>query len=98
VYTIIRRYEGVDKGKMEAAIGRVESELKPRIQQARGFVGYYLILGDDDTVATISVFEDRETAEASAREVREWVQENVADAVPNAPQVTQGDVRIGAER
>ena len=42
-------------------------------------------------LATISVFESEDAAEESTAAAATWVQENMAQLVPNPPQVTKGD-------
>jgi hypothetical protein len=43
-------------------------------------------------MVSTSLFEDRAGAEASTERARDWVAENLADVLPNPPQVTAGEV------
>jgi hypothetical protein len=96
VYTVIRRYQGVDQARIPESVERARAELAPRLKSTRGFVGYYLI-GDGNTVASISVFEDRESAEESTRAVAQWVRANLLDILPNPPEIIAGDVLLRVE-
>jgi hypothetical protein len=90
MYATIRRYEGVTD---PAEAGRrVEEGFVPLISGLPGFVAYYWIDAGDSVMASTSVFEDRAGAEASTETAANWVRENIAELLPNPPQVTTGEV------
>jgi hypothetical protein len=45
----------------------------------------------DGVLATITVYETEDAAESSTAAAATWVQENLANLVPNRPRVTAGE-------
>ena len=89
MHTVIRRYQGVtDTGEVAR---RAVTEFAPQLRDAPGFQGYWVVDAGNGVLATISVFESEEAAEESTAAAATWVQENLAQLVPNPPQVTKGD-------
>jgi hypothetical protein len=89
-YAAVRRYEGViDPGE---AGRRVAEGFVPIIEAIPGFVGYRWIDAGNGVMVSVSVFEDQSGAEESTRRAASWVAENLAELLPNAPQVTAGEV------
>ncbi len=97
MYAAIRRYQ-VDPGSVDELIRRVQTGFVPRIRQVRGFVDYYLLDDGNGTVASLSVYADRAGEEESVRLAAEFVQQQLADLIPNPPEVTAGEVRIHEAR
>jgi hypothetical protein len=96
MHTVIRRYQGV-VDSAEVARRAVE-EFAPLLRERPGFQGYWAIDAGGGVLATITVFESEEAAADSTAAAATWVQENMANLVPNAPQVTAGTTTgIGAE-
>lgn len=58
----------------------------PIIKQAPGFKT------EDGHLVSVSVFDDRPSAEAANGKVREWVGANLRDALPDPPGVLAGEV------
>ena len=86
----VRRYEGITN---PAEIGRrVAEEFVPLLKELPGFVSYYWVDAGDGVMVSMSVFEDRASADASNERAAAWVAENAAEMMPNAPQVTAGTV------
>ena len=88
MHTVIRRYEGVED-TAEVARRAVE-EFGPMLRDQPGFQGYCVVDAGDGVLATISVFDTEEAAADSTTAAAGWVQENVPELIPNAPQVTSG--------
>ena len=89
MHTVIRRYQGV-QDTAEVARRAVE-EFAPQLREAPGFQGYWVVDAGNGVLATISVFDSEEAAEESTAAAATWVQENMAQLVPNPPQVTKGE-------
>src|SRR5438876_5391352 len=100
MYATVRRYEGVTDS---AEVGRQVAEgFLPLIREVPGFVAYYFVdAGDgvmvstsifEDLEATQGIFEDREGVSESNKRAADWVRENLAQLLPNAPQITAGEV------
>lgn len=95
MYAVVRRYTIKPGGARELAT-RVENEFVPILKSVPGFVSYtYLEGGQEwgrDVLATISVFANREGAEASVRAAAKWVGDNLGEFEPSQPAVTAGEV------
>lgn len=96
MYTVIRRYQGVVDGA--EVTRRAAEEFAPTLRDQPGFQGYWAIDAGDGVIATISVFDSQDAAEASTAAAATWVQENLPNQVPNPPQVTVGHtIGVSAE-
>ena len=92
MYAAIRRYEGVDRGRMEEVRRTINDDFLPTIREMPGYHGYWVIEADDMMV-TFSLFETQTDVEESTRAAAEVIREhNLQDALPNPPQVTVGEV------
>jgi len=88
MYTVIRRYEGVDDA--DEVIRRATEEFAPQLTDQPGFQGYWVVDAGGGVIASISVFDTQSAAEDSTKAAASWVQENLAELVPNSPQITAG--------
>lgn len=94
MYATVRRYEGVTD---PAEAGRRVSEgFVPLIREIPGFVAYYWVDAGGGVMASTSVFEDQAGAEGSTERAADWVRENIAELLPNPPEVTAGEVVASA--
>lgn len=90
MYATVRRYEGVTD---PAEAGRRVSESwVPLISKVPGFVSYYWADAGGGVMVSTTVFQDRAGVEESNRMAAEWVKQNLAPLMPNAPQITAGEV------
>ena len=95
MHAAVRRYKVKD---IDALVSKVESEFADQVKEIDGFVGYYVIDGDDGTAASVTVGETAEAVAESTRLAGDWVRESAADLVEGNPDVTVGEVRVRAER
>ena len=77
MYASIRRAKG-KPGSIAEAIQKTEQGFLPILSQVPGFVAYYLVDLGDDTVATVSIFQDKAGAEESSRRAQDWVKGSLA--------------------
>jgi hypothetical protein len=91
VYSTVRRYEGVtDPGE---AGRRVTESFMPLISELPGFVAYYWVDAGGGVMISTGVFQDQSSAEESDRKAADWVRDNnMAEVMPNPPQITAGEV------
>ena len=94
MHASVRRYR---VREIDAFISKVEDEFVEQIMKIDGFVGYYVIDGDDGTVASVTVGENATAVADSVRLAASWVRESAADLVEGDPEVTVGEVRVRAE-
>jgi hypothetical protein len=91
----VRRYKVND---IDALVSKIEDEFIDQIKGIDGFVGYYVIDGDDGTAASVTVGETAQAVAESTKLAGDWVRESAADLVDGKPEVTVGKVRVRAER
>ncbi|HET9918645.1 MAG TPA: hypothetical protein VFQ30_02295 [Ktedonobacteraceae bacterium] len=94
MYAAIRRYRIKNTGDIDEIVRRAQEGFVPLIKQAQGFVAYHLINAGNNTVVTFSLFQDRAGAEESTRLAANWVNQNLAQYVEGAPEVTAGEVLL----
>jgi hypothetical protein len=69
------------QGTAEEAAEIARKGMLPIFQGQPGFVRYGLALLDDGTVASVSVWETHDEAEAANATAADWVAENLADRI-----------------
>jgi hypothetical protein len=95
MHASVRRYRVRD---VDTLVSKVEDEFVDQVKEIDGFVGYYVIDGDDGTVASVTVGETAQAVAESVRLAATWVRDSIADLVEGEPEVTVGEVRVSAER
>ncbi len=93
MYATIRKYRGMRSP--QEIVKRAEKGFAPILKKLGGFQGYYVMDCGDGVMASISVFDTRESALASNEKAAAWVKANLADLVGEAkPEITAGEVRL----
>lgn len=95
MHAAVRMYRVTD---IDALVAKVESEFADQVKGVDGFVGYYVIDGDDGTAASVTVGETAAAVAESTKRAADWLRESAADLVEGSPEVTVGEVRVRAER
>jgi hypothetical protein len=95
MHASIRRYRVRD---IDALVSKVEDEFADQVKEIDGFVGYYVIDGDDGTAVSVTVGETAQAVAESTKLAADWVRESASDLVEGSPEVTAGEVRVRAER
>ncbi|MFJ5109478.1 hypothetical protein ACIQAD_02285 [Streptomyces sp. NPDC088551] len=94
MYAAVRRYEGVTD---PAEVGRLVNEgFIPLVRRIPGFVAFYWINPGNGVVLSTSVFRDQAGADESITRASDFVRDNLASLLPNAPQVMAGEVEAHA--
>ena len=78
MYASLRTYR-IGSGSVDAVMRRVDRDFAEALSQEPGFVAYHAIDTGNDMVMTISLFRDREQAEASNELAAQWVAEELSD-------------------
>jgi hypothetical protein len=78
MYASLRTYR-IGLGSVDAVMRRVDRDFAEALSQERGFVAYHAIDTGNDMVMTISLFHDREQAQASNELAAQWVAEELSD-------------------
>ncbi len=99
MYASLRTYS-IGSGSVDAVMRRVDREVAEALSQEPGFVAYHAVDTGNAMVVTISLFHDRERAEASSELAAQWVAEELADFNVTRVGVIGGDAmvsRVSAE-
>ena len=97
MYAAIRFYK-VKPGSIDVITQSAQAGFVPLVSSLPGFVAYYGVLGENDTVVTVSIFTDQAGEEESTRQAATWVQQNVAQYVEGAPEIIAGQVVWHAQK
>lgn len=92
MFLTIRKYAGATA--IDEAVRRVEEGLAPHLSTTPGFVAYYAIKYEDGDIGSVTVYDSKENAEASAEGAINWVKSNLSDLLPNEPTVFRGEVVV----
>jgi len=78
MYASLRTYR-IASGSVDAVMRRVERDFAEALSQEPGFIAYHAIDTGNDMIMTISLFHNREQAEASNELAAQWVAEELSD-------------------
>ena len=93
MHVTIRKYAG--KGALiDKLVPPVRDGFVPLLKRAPGFKGYCGFASEDGHVVTVSVFDDRSSADAANEQARGWVASNLRDLVSDPPEVIAGEVLL----
>ena len=93
MYAAVRRAT-LKPGLADELASRVDKEVVPIISSIPGFMAYYVIYGEDDTVVTVSVFEDKGAAEDCNKQIMGWIRENLGPMLASSPEAMEGEVIV----
>jgi hypothetical protein len=96
MHAVIRRYK-VRLGTVASAAQHAETSLLPQMNQLPGFVAYYLLDAGDSVIASVSVCETREGADAAAALAASWFRSDWPSFKVIPPEITDGEVLVHAE-
>jgi quinol monooxygenase YgiN len=90
MYVVIRRTKL--GGPPDEAAQRTRDHVVPLVQGRPGFRGYCAFITEQrDAAYSISVFDDRDTAMDAHQRVRQWIEANMRDLMPDEPRITAGE-------
>jgi quinol monooxygenase YgiN len=78
MHASLRTYR-VGSGSVDAVMRRVDRDFAEALSQEPGFVAYHAIDTGNEMVMTISLFHDREQAEASNELAAQWIAEELSE-------------------
>ena len=87
------RYYRTTADSVDEVVRRVREEFVPVIRDTPGFVAYLVLAPRQNEVVSVSVFEDRSSAEESNKKAEEWVSQNLSELLPD-PEFAEGDVVV----
>ena len=94
MYVVIRRYAAGARASEVAQ--RVGEGLVPILTKLPGFRAYYCFVGEDGRPVSVSIVDSRAAAVVANDRAREWVAANMADLLPDPPEVTMGEMLVDA--
>jgi hypothetical protein len=95
MYATVRRYEGVDKDRVDEVTKKFGESLAPRMSKLPGFDGFFLIEAGEGVMTSIGLFDTSEQAHESTRVAATWIRdEKLENALPNTPKITAGEVVV----
>jgi len=94
VFVVIRKY--AEEAAAEEVARRVGEGLIPVLRDLPGFRAYYAFVGEDNRPVSVSIVAARADAVLANRRVRDWVAANMADLIPDPPEITMGEMLVDA--
>jgi hypothetical protein len=93
MYTVVRLYR-IKPGTFDQISDKVQEGFISIIRSAPGFIGYYMVNTYNDTLMTISIFENQAGAYESTTKAAKWIKANIADLVETPPTIIAGETTI----
>ena len=94
MFVVVRRYAaGARAGEVARRVGE---GLVPILTKLPGFRAYYCFVGEDGRPVSVSIVDGRAAAVVANDRAREWVAANMADLLPDPPEVTMGEMLVDA--
>ena len=94
MFVAIRRYAA--GAKADEVARRVGEGLVPILAKLPGFRAYYCFVGEDGRPVSVSIVDGRAAAVVANEHAREWVGANMADLIPDPPEVAMGEMLVDA--
>ena len=94
MFVVIRRYAAGARASEVAR--RVGEGLVPILTKLPGFRAYYCFVGEDGRPVSVSIVDSRAAAVAANERAREWVAANMADLIPDSPEIAMGEMLVDA--
>ena len=92
-YGVVRRYH-VDSKNIDKIVGSAKSGFLPLVTHLPGFASYAILDAGKGTLVTISGFTTSSGSAESTKAAATYIKEHLAALVPNAPEVTSGEVKL----
>ncbi len=94
MFVVVRRY--APGARASEVAWRVGEGLVPILAKLPGFRAYYCFVGEDGRPVSVSIVDSRAAAVAANERAREWAAANMADLIPDPPEVTIGEMLVDA--
>ena len=94
MFVVVRRY--APGARASEVAQRVGEGLVPILTKLPGFRAYYCFVGEDGRPVSVSIVDRRAAAVVANERAREWVAANMADLLPDPPEVAMGEMLVDA--
>ena len=91
MYLTLRRYAEIGARMYEVVFRKVEAGLVPMLKARPGFRLYCALLNEEGEGVSVTAFDEREQAIRANEQVFAWVEANLRDLLPDAPEVVAGE-------
>jgi hypothetical protein len=81
-------------GMVEELTRRIKEGVIPIISDVPGFKAYYVVYAPDDTVTSISIFDDYASAQESNKRALEWIEQELAPMLAGPATAVAGPVIV----
>ena len=90
------RYYQAEPPSIDEVVRRVEEGFVPVIRNMAGFISYFVLIPTEreEEIVSVSVFEDRQSAEESNGKAAEWVAQNLGELLRPSPEFADGQVVV----
>jgi hypothetical protein len=93
MYASIRRYR-MGAGSMDDVMHLADTEFADRLAEEPGFVDYQVVAAGDDTIMSMTIFEDEEQCLASNDMAAEFVREHLGPFQIERTEIFGGEVMV----
>jgi len=91
MFATIRRYS-VKPGSLKDIAQKVQSQLVRELARQPGFISYHAIDAGNNVAISVSLYQDRASADAANKAVAQWVQQQIMPLSGPATDVAIGEV------
>lgn len=91
MYLVVRNYKNI-KGDHQEMSKKINSGFVPLVSSIKGFIDYYCLFSEDNSLTSVGIFEDAKGANESVRGAADWVAKNFAQYLPEKPTVFSGEI------
>src|ERR1700730_14558066 len=79
---------------LDEVVQRVTDTFVPAVSTMAGFVDFYLVRLENDTVSTLSIFETQAEAQEANTFFADWAKRELASLLQEPPEIAVGEVAI----
>ena len=92
MYMVVRTYQTKPGANFQEIVQSVKAGFVPIVSQTPGFVSYFVVNTGNNSIASVTVFQDQAGADESTRRASSWVSENLVSLLQLPAQITEGEV------
>lgn len=90
MFLVVRKYK--TQGNKQEISSIIDKGFVPLISKIKGFVDYYCLFSDENTLISVGVFQDKKGADDSVKAAADFVIKNLLKYFPDKPEISSGEV------